>query len=38
MVSKCADQHHLIRRGAGAEDETLGEAVPVELRVSAVAQ
>ena len=22
---------HLVRRGAGAEDEALGEAVPVEL-------
>ena len=27
--------HHLIRRGAGAEDEVLGEAVPAELGVSA---
>lgn len=28
---------HLIRGGAGAEDEVLGEAVPAELGVSAAA-
>lgn len=37
VVSKCADQRHLVRRGAGAEDEVLGEAVPAEDRVRAIA-
>jgi hypothetical protein len=30
--------HHLVRRGAGAEDEALGEAVPAELGVRDVAR
>jgi hypothetical protein len=29
--------YHLVRRGAGAEDEVLGEAVPAELGVGAAA-
>ena len=32
----CRYLNHLVRRGAGAEDEALGEAVPVELGKRAV--